>query len=121
VLRFEWNALRPGDDVLVHDPRTADMTLTEGVVTSVDTHTRVNGVGIRLDTPDGEATILWPSPFVVHHDPRDPAEPCWRCEELADEEAALLDEASGAATVEDEDVPWAGPGLSLVGPTVTRR
>ena len=120
MLRFEWNALRPGDHVLVHDPRMADMTLTEGVVTSVDTHKRVNGVGICLDTGDGDAVILWPSPFVVHHDPRDPAEPCWRCEELTDEEA-LLDEASGAATVEDEDVPWAGPGLSLVGPRVTRR
>ena len=117
MLRFEWNALRPGDHVLVHDPRTDEMTLTDGVVTSVDTHKRVNGVGIRIDTPGGDPAILWPNPFVVHHDPRDPAEPCWRCEELG-EGAAPPDEPPGAATV-GGDVLRADPGLSLVGRTVT--
>ena len=82
MLKFEWNALRPGDHVRVHDPRTAEMTLTAGVVTGVDTHKRVNGVGIRVGAP-GDTQVLWPSPFIVHRDPRDPTEPCWRCDELA--------------------------------------
>jgi hypothetical protein len=119
VLRFEWNALRPGDHVLVHDPRTADMTLTDGVVTSVDTHKRVNGVGICVDALDGDAAILWPSPFVVHHDPPDPSEPCWRCQELGDGAAPPLDEPSGAAAVGADDAPRAEPWLSLVAPTAT--
>jgi hypothetical protein len=115
VLRFEWNSLRPGDHVLVHDPRVAEMTLTDGVVTSVDAHKRVNGVGIRVDAPHGGTAVLWPSPFVVHHDPRDLTEPCWRCQELADRAAVPLDEPSGAA----DDVPRAEPRLSPLGPTVT--
>ena len=83
MLRFDWNALRNGDHVLVHDPRTADMTLCAGVVEMVDTHRGANGVGVRVGDDIGGSTILWPSPLAVHHDPRAPTEACWRCEELA--------------------------------------
>ena len=112
MLRFEWNALRSGDHVLVHDPRTAEMTLASGVVTGGDTHKRINGVGIRVGDGRGETAVLWPSPFVVHHDPRDPAEPCWRCEELA-ERAAALHEPSNTDTVGAEHAGPAGPALVL--------
>jgi len=82
VLTFEWNALRTGDHVLVHDPRSADMTLTAGVVANVDTHKGANGVGIRVGANNSETAVLWPSHMAVHHDPGHPTEACWRCDEL---------------------------------------
>ena len=84
MLNMDWNALRSGDNVLVHDPRSPDMALTPGVVVVFDTHKRTNGVGIRLPANGGEELVLWPSRLVVHPDPRDPKESCWRCQELAD-------------------------------------
>jgi hypothetical protein len=87
MLRFEWNALRTGDHVLVHDPRGTEMTLTEGVVTGVDAHKGTNSAGIRVGANNGETTILWLSPLSVHRDPLDPTESCWRCQELAERAA----------------------------------
>jgi hypothetical protein len=84
VLKFEWNALRSGHKVLVHDPGSAEMALTAGVVAVFETHKGANGVGIRLPVKGGEDVVLWPSRLVVHPDPRDATEPCWRCDELAD-------------------------------------
>jgi len=80
VLRFDWNALLPGDQVLVHG---ADMTLSSGVVAMVDVLKGSNGVGVRVRT-DGQEAILWPSRLVVHSDPCDPTEPCWQCRALSD-------------------------------------
>lgn len=108
MLRFEWNALRTGDHVLVHDPRTAEMTLTEGVVASVDAHKGTNGVGIRVGDNNSSATaVVWPSYLAVHRDPRDPTEPCWRCQELAERAAPprsspKADTADGHATQRPE-------------------
>ena len=84
MLNMDWNALRSGDNVLVHDPRSPEMALTTGVVVVFDRLKRTNGVGIRLAAKDGQDLVLWPSRLVVHPDPRDPTEPCWRCQELAD-------------------------------------
>jgi hypothetical protein len=84
VLRFEWNALRIGHKVLLHDWASADFTLTPGVVASVDTQKGLNRVGIRLPASNGERMILWPSSHAVHRDPLDLAEPCWQCQELAE-------------------------------------
>jgi hypothetical protein len=78
VLKFEWNGLRPGDRVLVHDALTSDLALAPGVVTRIERRRLVNGVGIRV-----AAGILWPTYPAVHgdpHDPDDPIEPCWRCQ-----------------------------------------
>ena len=80
MLRFDWNALLPGDQVLVHG---ADMTLSSGVVAMVDVLKGSNGVGVRVRT-DGQEAIVWPSPLVVHSDPCDPGEPCWQCQALSD-------------------------------------
>jgi hypothetical protein len=82
MLRFEWNSLRTGDHVLVHDPRTARMTLTDGVVASIDAHKGTNGVGIRVARNSVETAVLWLSRLVVHCDPGDPSETCWRCQGL---------------------------------------
>ncbi len=74
MLRFEWNALRTGDHVLVHDPRTAEMTLTGGVVTGVDTKKSANVVGIRVGAQPfleiltrqlgGTAAVVLPRSFI---------------------------------------------------------
>jgi hypothetical protein len=90
MLKFEWNALRAGHRVVVHDPASADLTLLAGVVVTFDTHLArkgVNGVGIRVTDADGLTRILWPSYLAVHHDPHDPTEPCWRCQELTQRSA----------------------------------
>ena len=84
MLKFEWNALRMDDRVLVHDPGRADMALTAGVVVMLETHRNVNGLGIAITATGGARKVLWPSHLAVHHDPRDLAEPCWRCQEFAD-------------------------------------
>jgi hypothetical protein len=119
VLKFEWNALRPGDRVVVHDPRANEMTLTDGVVTGVDIMKGVNGVGIRVGADRGETAVLWPSHLVVHRDPPDPTEPCWRCQELAERAAAPLREPSDQAMVGIDDALRSEPVLSLIRPMLT--
>jgi len=86
VLRFDWNALLPGDQVLVHG---AHMTLSPGVVALVNVLKGSNGVGVRVST-DGQEVILWPSRLAVHSDPSDPTEPCWQCRALSDAGEARL-------------------------------
>ena len=83
MLTLEWNALREGDKVLVHDPGNVERCLKPGVVALIDTHRHINGVGIRVANGDGKHVIVWPSYLAVHRDPRDQTEPCWRCVALA--------------------------------------
>ena len=78
MLKFEWNALRIGDEVVVHDRTASEMAPLPGVVAMVDSHRRQNGVGVRV-TARGESVVLWPARLAVHRDPR---ETCWRCETL---------------------------------------
>jgi hypothetical protein len=117
VLRFEWNALRTGDHVLVHDPRSAEMTLTDGVVASVDARKGVSGVSIRVGDSGGETAVLWPSHIVVHRDPVDPSEACWRCQELGERAEPALDEPQNTAAVGADDGPRPEAALSLSGAT----
>jgi hypothetical protein len=93
VLNFEWNALRTGDEVRVHDPRSPDLALVSGVVTMVDAKKGPNGVGIRVAGRTGSAgnagraddgAVLWLVPQAVHRATRNPNEPCWRCQALAE-------------------------------------
>ena len=92
MLISEWNALRTGDHVLVHDPRIVEMTLTDGTVTTIETNRGANGVGIRLEGHSGESAVLWPSRLVMHREPLDPTEGCWRCEEMAERTPPQADE-----------------------------
>lgn len=82
MLRFEWNALRVGDKVLVHDLGSAAMALVSGVVTTFNTLKGSNSVGIRVATTEGGEVIICPARLAVHLDPCDPTEPCWRCQAL---------------------------------------
>jgi hypothetical protein len=83
VRGFEWDALRVGDPVLVHDDLSTleDFPLCGGTVATVDGLSRPHGVSIRLTVATSPArAIVRPLPMQVHRDPRDPAEPCWRCQ-----------------------------------------
>ena len=82
MLRFEWNGLRVGDKVLVHDAGSAELALVSGTVATVNTRKGSNGVAIRVAAAGGGAVVWWPARFAVHLDPRDPTERCWRCEGL---------------------------------------
>lgn len=101
MLRFEWNALRVGDRVIVHDPSSAEMPLIAGVVAMIDAHLRKgdpNGVAIRVGGDDGPTRVVRPSLVAVHLDPLDVDASCWRCEELAVVAAADMgDEFAGPA------------------------
>jgi hypothetical protein len=80
MLRFEWNALRVGDRVLVHDTTTASGALVLGTVAMVNTQKDSYGVGIRIARAGVCQLVVWPSPLVVHRGPHDSDEPCWRCQ-----------------------------------------
>jgi hypothetical protein len=82
---FQWNALRRGHRVTVHDPASPAMSLLAGTVAIVDVvpgRGRSNRVGVRVAGPDGTTRVIRPSPFTAHLDPDDSSEPCWRCEEI---------------------------------------
>jgi hypothetical protein len=79
---FQWNALRVGDRVAVHDDLDADLTLSEGVVQLVETNVHdANAVGIRLD--DQQSGVLRPRRHAVHMLPLDRRFSCWRCDVIA--------------------------------------
>ena len=79
MLRFEWNALKVGDAVLVHDDSSIPFDLRAGVVCMVDTRRdRSNDVGIRVE-PSGD--LVRPRRHAVHRAPLDRWFECWRCEE----------------------------------------
>ena len=102
MLKFEWNALRADDKVLVHESGRSDLMLVPGIVVLVDSRRRPNGVGIAVTASDGERKVLWPSSLVVHHDPRgdhDANQPCWRCDAL---DAATAVPAGGLQSVSAE-------------------
>ena len=77
MLQFEWDGLRRGDTVFVHDAADADLGLRAGIVTVVDARPSGHDVGIRL-TDDPPGPVVRPGRFAVHlaagedHD-------CWRC------------------------------------------
>jgi hypothetical protein len=48
MVSLEWNALRVGDKVLVHDPGDPAMQLLPGVVAMVQTKEGSNDIGVRV-------------------------------------------------------------------------
>ncbi len=82
MLPFQWNALKVGDEVVVHDDRDALLTLREGVVSVVDrSEGAANDVGVRLHGDD--PAIIRPRRHAVHMVPLDRRFTCWRCDEIA--------------------------------------
>ena len=78
MLRLEWNSLRAGDRVLVHDADDPQRRLVAGVVAAVLTTSGANEVSIRVTTPTG-VRVVKPQRLSVHADPVDFDGQCWRC------------------------------------------
>lgn len=86
MLRFEWNSLRTGDQVMVHDDLDPDLALHEGVVTLVETERRrANDVAIRIEHPG--RLVVRPRRHAVHLLPLD-RRSCWRCGAIAAHDAS---------------------------------
>jgi len=95
VLTFEWNALRTGDRVLVHDDSSDSFTLWEGEVTLVQTRGISNEVAVR-GAPDAAAhAVVRPRRLAAHLSPLDPNEPCWRCDIIANSRRPRTSQAAG--------------------------
>jgi hypothetical protein len=82
MLRFQWNALRNGTQVAVHDDGDRAEHLNQGVVSMVTTVPGNNDVAISI-TRAGVQAVVRPTRYAVHLLPIDATEPCWRCERSA--------------------------------------
>jgi hypothetical protein len=79
VIRLQWNGLRPGDRVEVHDDDDPGLALAGGTVELVQTAPGGNDLAIRI-RPDGRSSrVVRPRRLAVHLLPHDPDEDCWRC------------------------------------------
>ena len=78
MLRLEWNSLRTGDRVLVHDADDPHLRLLAGVVATVLETSGANEVSIKVSTPVG-VRLVKPQRLSVHPDPVDFDGQCWRC------------------------------------------
>jgi hypothetical protein len=80
MLRLQWNELRVGDRVLVHDVDDAGLALIAGVVTVVQPAPGSNEVAIRLaGHGNARSRVVSPQRLAVHMDPQGLDEGCWRC------------------------------------------
>ena len=86
MLLFQWNALRTGDAVMVHDDADPTAALHPGRVHTVESGlgTGGNDVGVRLAV--GGSTIR-PRRAAVHTSATGSRD-CWRCHLLAAHRAA---------------------------------
>ena len=78
MLKFQWDGLRRGDTVFVHDASDADLGLRAGVVTLVDVRPSGHDVGIRLTAGTATGPVVRPGRFAVHLAAMDDDD-CWRC------------------------------------------
>jgi len=82
MLLFQWNALRKGDRVIVHDDLDPLFELRTGTVEIVQTQQPgANEIAVRLDDPVSD--IVLPRRHAVHLLPIDQAFACWRCDAIA--------------------------------------
>lgn len=95
MLPFQWNALRRGDGVLVHDDSSTGLDLANGVVAIVETRRgRTNDVAIRVRTT---GRLVRPRREAVHQVPIDQRFSCWRCDALVTHQQSLTERAGAAA------------------------
>jgi len=87
MLPFQWNALRTGNRVLVHDDNSPGLDTDEGVVAIIQTRRAgTNDVAIRLNTT---RQIVRPRRHAVHQLPLDRRFTCWRCATIATQSGEL--------------------------------
>lgn len=80
MIRLEWNALRVGHHVLVHDETTPGLPLVPGRVTRIQAASGSNDVAIRISSTRGPSKVVHPPRLAVHLEDLDPEARCWRCE-----------------------------------------
>jgi hypothetical protein len=78
MLKFQWDGLRRGDTVFVHDASDADLGLRAGVVTLVDVRRSGHDVAVRFTIGTRAGTVVRPGRFAVHLAAVDDDD-CWRC------------------------------------------
>lgn len=85
MLSFEWDALRVGDRVLLHDDDDVGGPLLRGTVAMVDRGRGRGGsdVGVRTTEADGTLRMRRPPRLATHLDPLDETTGCWRCAAVA--------------------------------------
>jgi hypothetical protein len=80
MMRLEWNALRVGSRVLVHDDADAEMALVPGRVAMIQTANGSNELAIRIWPAVGPTRVVNPRRLAVHLEQLDPDGHCWRCD-----------------------------------------
>jgi hypothetical protein len=77
MLLFQWNALRVGDLVDVHDDKSVGFDIHRGAVSIVQTRGyEANDVAV---VAGGTGSVLRPRRNAVHLVPSGDAPTCWRC------------------------------------------
>jgi hypothetical protein len=89
MIRLQWNALRVGHHVLVHDETDPGLPLVPGRVTMVQAAPGSNDVAIRIPSTRGPSKVVHPPRLAVHLEDLDPEARCWRCDAGADEALRL--------------------------------
>lgn len=79
MIRAQWNALRAGQQVLVHVEDSAGMPLVPGKVVAVTEQGSSNEVTIRITPVGGPASVVTPRRLSVHPERLSLDEHCWRC------------------------------------------
>ena len=80
MIRLEWNALRVGSHVLVHDETEPGLPLVPGRVSNVHAASGSNDVAIRIPSTRGPSRVVHPPRLAVHPEELDPEARCWRCD-----------------------------------------
>lgn len=79
MIRSEWNELRVGEHVRVHEETDAGWVLVPGRVTTVVSAPGSNDVAIRLPSKRGPSRIVHPRRLLVHPEELGADSRCWRC------------------------------------------
>jgi hypothetical protein len=80
MTRFDWDGLRPGNEIFVHHSPATAHRAGAATVDFVTVRTRRgNAVGLRLT----DGSVVWPSWLATHVEPVAPAGECWRCAQPA--------------------------------------
>ena len=82
MLRFQWDSLRRGDRILVHDASRPDLGLRSAEVVLIDTRADGSAVGVRYSDGGDAGRVVRPGRFAVHVDPVSEETRCWRCAAL---------------------------------------
>lgn len=89
MIRQEWNALRVGDHVLVHEETGGPLPIVPGRVVEVHAARGTNDIAIRIKPVGSRPTVVHPRRLAVHLEELDPDRHCWRCDTYASAEANI--------------------------------